>query len=561
MSAAALGKLGAVCCTVLLFLSAWPSSAPGSISSTAKTLVDAIAADYEFDPTKAILKQVQVVFRHGARTPLNTLYGFGGANWTHCQDHYKASGCRQGTLTEAGYGMALNLGSWLRNRYVGGTAPSGGGATRGFLPDLAPGDLPTAPAAAAAADGGRWGWDPAVASLRTTPIRRTVATLRGVLTGLWPRLAPSGGSGADAPVLPVAASTLGHEIMYGNNGTCARLVPLYEAMERDLEAADARDAELPRLNRRVAEALGLDPQQKINWSKLYDVLAASIADGLPLPRGATQDILNIVWAQAERHEAAIIAPGADICASLGPGGGGGDDGPDSAAARSRRCRETIRLGIGMLVRRLLDNMEIAVAAPAPKAATAAARGAATGRRMAAAVGTAAATSAVGGSRQRAVAKVVAPAASRAHSSLYLLSGHDSSVMPLLAVLGQPARAWPPFAANVVFELWQAPPPATAAARRFLAGRPQQALQQQQQQAAAGPAARPTADSAYWVRILYNGEPLVVPALSNTGGWLPLGVLRQRVMLPYAVGVAEHDATCSRADITDLNAAQPPARAH
>ncbi len=52
--------------------------------------------------------------------------------------------------------QALDLGTWLRSRYVDSLA---------FLPPA---------------------WRPGLAALRTTPIRRTIATLRGVLTGLWP---------------------------------------------------------------------------------------------------------------------------------------------------------------------------------------------------------------------------------------------------------------------------------------------------------------------------------------------------------------------------------------
>ena len=38
--------------------------------------------------------------------------------------------------------------------------------------------------------------------------------------------------------------------------------------------------------------------------------------------------------------------------------------------------------------------------------------------------------------------------------LYCYSGHDTTVMPLLATLGQDVTTWPPYVSNVVFELWQ-----------------------------------------------------------------------------------------------------------
>ena len=41
--------------------------------------------------------------------------------------------------------------------------------------------------------------------------------------------------------------------------------------------------------------------------------------------------------------------------------------------------------------------------------------------------------------------------------MYMYSGHDSTISPLLAALGQPESHWPPFTANLVYELWQRGP--------------------------------------------------------------------------------------------------------
>ena len=43
-------------------------------------------------------------------------------------------------------------------------------------------------------------------------------------------------------------------------------------------------------------------------------------------------------------------------------------------------------------------------------------------------------------------------------SLFLYSGHDSSLMPLLAALGHQVSDWPPYLSSVVLELWQRPGP-------------------------------------------------------------------------------------------------------
>ena len=275
---------------------------------------------------------------------------------------------------------------------------------------------------------------------------------------------------------------------------------------------------------------------------------------------------------------------------MGPGGGGSSE---SAAARRRRCHEVLRLGIGMLVKRLVDNWDGAITsvsgsssssgsgskgsgeeevrAPAPVRSAGAGKSAGSVTALGSGAVVAAALGGDGGSGSGASGASMArgrnllgrDAASeeqeRAHhgsgggvgaaagqSRLYLFSGHDSSVTPLLAVLGQPAAAWPPFAANIAFELWQMPAAAAAkyaGGRRALAG-------------AAGTAALRASSAGpiqpeYWIRILYNTNPLVVPGVSSVGGWAPLSVLRQRVMLPYAIGPEEHGRVCRATDVSDM----------
>ena len=148
--------------------------------------------------------------------------------------------------------QALKVGSWLRSRYV---------EQLGFLPDLtgsstssgsSSGSSSSSTSSGTGSEGDRV-WDSSIATLRTTPIRRTIATLRGVLTGLWPGLEQPTAAGVAAaaaaakdkrrrrlaagavPPLPVGASAEELEIMYGNNNTCARLTPLYAALQKDLD--------------------------------------------------------------------------------------------------------------------------------------------------------------------------------------------------------------------------------------------------------------------------------------------------------------------------------------
>ena len=38
--------------------------------------------------------------------------------------------------------------------------------------------------------------------------------------------------------------------------------------------------------------------------------------------------------------------------------------------------------------------------------------------------------------------------------MYMYSGHDTTIMPLLATLGQDVSTWPPYVSNVIFEMWE-----------------------------------------------------------------------------------------------------------
>lgn len=70
----------------------------------------------------------------------------------------------------------------------------------------------------------------------------------------------------------------------------------------------------------------------------------------------------------------------------------------------------------------------------------------------------------------------------------LFSGHDDTLTPLLAGLGISVDIWPPYASNLVFELWRAKGTMPAEMKLF-------------------------------VRAVYNGEVLKIPGCSKEGGAL------------------------------------------
>lgn len=186
------------------------------------------------------------------------------------------------------------------------------------------------------------------------------------------------------------------------------------------------------------------------------------------------------------------------------------------------CRAVIRLSIGPLLWRLLNNMEAGVAAAAgggtagasDKAAAVAAGGGTAGAsdKAAAAAGQAPATGAAGGG---------AAGAPR----VFLYSGHDSTLHALMVALGYPPEEWVPFASDLALELWRG------------------------------------ANGRAWVRALLSGAPLALRAralprrrqeLRGGGpsgaarrapdGWIQLPKLRHRLGR-YAVSDEEKDRLC------------------
>jgi hypothetical protein len=172
---------------------------------------------------EAQLRLVQVVFRHGARTTLSTAY-WPNTSWTVCPKTYPGvelelhdsrggahappildpdnprlpGGCPEGTLTSAGYDMALHLGQELRAAYI---------ERYKLIPEE---------------------YDSNAVFAYTSSIRRTVHTLQGVLTGMY---------GKVAQPIPVNASTQDHEFMYPLPRNCKALNTSLEEM-RELVAEE-----------------------------------------------------------------------------------------------------------------------------------------------------------------------------------------------------------------------------------------------------------------------------------------------------------------------------------
>mmetsp|Transcript_8637 Transcript_8637/g.23221 ORF Transcript_8637/g.23221 Transcript_8637/m.23221 type:complete len:542 (-) Transcript_8637:424-2049(-) len=482
---------------------------------------------------------VQAVFRHGARTPLANIY-FPDTKWSHCgpnegvklalhdENGGKSSppppiidtdspllpgGCRQGELTKNGYVMAKDLGQWLRTRFIG---------ELGFLsPDFKAEEV----------------------SLRTTCIARTGATLQGVLTGLWPDAAAF-----DAPPIPVNASREAYEIEYGKNQTCPLLGPKLALLQAKVADRDAKDPYAIAYAAKVAKRLHLTTAA-LSWVRLHDVLAAMIAEGLPLPDGADEKLAKEVADQAIAREGAIIAPI-----------------PEQKFLPKEECQQVIRMSIGPLLQRLIDNMRQAGHAQATSKqggrglllakqdgqGEEEARQRYRGlddvdevqqqqqeqqqqqqqqqgwlRRSASGLEGIHQIDGVhhgGGSSSRGgrrLARMFGQGEEgqsdkepiRRQPKLYLFSGHDSTITPVMAALGAPLSSWPPFVSNVVLELW----------------------------GSKGKGDGDNKGDDLEVRVLFDQQPLHLRG-GQKGGWISLADLEAQLK-PYSATMQHHKAEC------------------
>ncbi|GIL80607.1 hypothetical protein Vretifemale_9781 [Volvox reticuliferus] len=267
--------------------------------------------------------------RHGARTPLSSRSEmWRGQKWDVCGEAYQAAavrlfstagvenpvsrhdqrqravvldgGCRKGELTLLGQSQALDLGRWLRRSYV---------TSEGFLPHT---------------------YQDGVVEAHTTNFSRTIATLRGVLTGLYPDLPkqhreehhqqqPQQQEGQtpqptsklppqqqlhlqsqpqpqkqlphlQPPRVPhVTTSADLDEILYADTRTCPHLGS-FQAVSRELGRAAVRaDPEYEWARGELLRLLGIDAVSfDSDWcifTHLHDVLTSLEAHGKALPPG------------------------------------------------------------------------------------------------------------------------------------------------------------------------------------------------------------------------------------------------------------------------------------
>lgn len=284
------------------------------------------------------LKLVQVVFRHGARSPLGRSFWPELVDaWDVCgtieelkkpvalhittvdgqprpvnsHDHEQVNtilkgGCRKGELTKIGQKQAVNFGSWMRHRYVE--------QLKYLDHNYTPGTLLS----------------------RSTNYSRTIATLQGVLTGLYPD--------AKTPI-PVHTTEELDEVLYGNVKSCKRLGEVIKELTAKRNTTKSPHAEW--LSRQVVQVLEIPEATKtVNMVELHDAMTSMITHGKKVPEGMIP-LLKDIEIQATKRFLNILAPDAE----------------------TGKREEVLRLGMGRLMELLIRRMQEASSSVGDKAAT------------------------------------------------------------------------------------------------------------------------------------------------------------------------------------------------
>ncbi|NP_001133278.1 lysophosphatidic acid phosphatase type 6 isoform X1 [Salmo salar] len=218
------------------------------------------------------LKLVQVLFRHGARTPLKSIPGIMEAQWVpnlleppaHTQinyvvtdleggprppspveDSYRANiltgGTYPGQLTTVGMQQLYELGERLRKRYIQDTA---------FL-------NPT--------------FSPTEVYVRSTNIVRTIESAKCLVAGLFYQ--------SQRDMVPILTTEAESEILYPNYHGC-RLLKLLSG-HRWAESSTLPDIAADLSS--IKSALGIAAQQRVDFILIRDDMVARETHGLPCP--------------------------------------------------------------------------------------------------------------------------------------------------------------------------------------------------------------------------------------------------------------------------------------
>jgi hypothetical protein len=310
-------------------------------------------------------------------------------------------GCSKGELTKLGKQQSLEFGEWLRKRYV---------EDFGYLPSH---------------------FQEGTVNARTTNFSRTISTLEGVLTGLYPKTEQA---------IPAFTASDMDEILFANVLGCERLADVMQEAKHQLREDRDKDESIKHLVQQIRQVLGLQPDDRIAFADLHDAMTVIQSHDKSLPEGMTQEMLAGINKEATKRMTAIVAPQAHLTNS----------------------EVMLKMSMGRLFSSIVERMhEAAQGTPKDK--------------------------------------------------LYLYSGHDTTIMPLLVTMTrQEIEWWPPYVSNLIFELWER-------------GSGKQ--------------------KEHYVRVLHNGQEISLPHM-KPGRVCTLEDFEATYFRPFIVSKEEHEDLCA-----------------
>eukprot|EP00775_Hariotina_reticulata_P009775 gene9775-9932_t len=161
----------------------------------------------------------------------------------------------------------------------------------------------------------------------TTAYERTLETLRGVLTGLYPAgntsaavpqvagpLLNTGAAATAVQVLPVGTRWPQDDILIANNLTCPALPQLVAPFQAEQQRRTAADSYTQQLMQLISSAFHFSPGLPFLWNRLRDSLACMAADGKDIPHTkSARRYFRVLDYTATQRKLQLAAPAGGNC--------------------------------------------------------------------------------------------------------------------------------------------------------------------------------------------------------------------------------------------------------
>ncbi|KAG0317209.1 Lysophosphatidic acid phosphatase type 6 [Dissophora globulifera] len=286
-------------------------------------------------------------------------------------------------------------------------------------------------------------FDPSTMRLRSTDVWRTRQSAENLMIGLYGNDALA--RGLTSPTFQI--ETLPAEIDYLTFNTlrCPRIQQLVDSIQRDSKILRHIALDQHSFQTQLSEMVQAGPTKMNQMSSnnmiimedLVDAILPRVCHGFPLQCDVGRNDDDAARNQRQGDESrCITAAMADECLIV-------------LAAQNEEnwrdgkgIRELLQLGIGSLTGDIRANLQDAVQEPGASV----------------------------------------------HAPFRLYSAHDTTLLPLLGMLDSADMRWPPYASNLVFELWKSP------------------------------------TKEHFVRVLYNGRVVITKSNWCDLGWCPLDIV-------------------------------------